>query len=147
MQVFNEQINGKNFKFKQMSVIDCLKVQQRLLRKISDIDYVINQIKSIGVESNFLEGLLPIFVTILQGFEPDELINFITEIFILAQLNTQQNDLSYIPTTLEKDFNTNFNGIFNVIFTILSKNYSSSDFFLTTPSQEVNQDTTQVIKK
>lgn len=138
MKIFDETINGKDFRFEQLSVVDSLKIQQTLLRNVN-IDFVIDKIKSISEDSNFLESLFPILLKVLQGFDPEQLVTFITDLFIKTKLKVAKTNGEFVFATLENDFKENFNSVFSLVIAILSKNYSNTDFFLNNAVTQVVQ--------
>ena len=112
-------IDGNQFKFKKLSAINALKFQQSLLNKLN--------VKELDLNIESTEGLINIFISILKGFDPDELINTITYLFEISESRVQEKNGEWGMIIIDKVFENNFNGVFALIFKIIEANYN--DFF------------------
>lgn len=124
-------VDGRQFEFELFSVIDGLKIQQKILRKVN-VKGIVSAFNSIdGIDS---DGILEAFMAVVSGFDPDELINLMTEIFEKAKAKIQKDSGEIEFFKLNETFKGNFNSSFILIFNILKANYSG--FF----SQVFSQD-------
>ena len=122
-------IDGNQFKFKKLSAINALKFQQSLLNKLN--------VKELDLNIESTEGLINIFISILKGFDPDELINTITYLFEISESRVQEKNGEWGMIIIDKVFENNFNGVFALIFKIIEANYN--DFFLKMQSNLITE--------
>lgn len=125
----SEQIGGSYFYFNKLNVIDALQIQQQIIQKIKLSKNLLSIIDEIGEEgNNDFASLISAFVGILQGFDPVELVNFITTVIEKANVKVEGTQGKTL-VSLNRDFENNFNGVFVLIFHVLKANYNF-DFFL-----------------
>lgn len=131
MERLTTSVSDKIFYFSKLSVIEALKTQQKLIRKMKIDKETMDIIKDIdlGGEGLGLETLFLLFVRLLQAFEPDELINFINEVVMICKVKVE-GDNGEQPVMLNRDFEGNFNNVFRLMFEVIKANYDFS-FFLT----------------
>lgn len=132
----SEQIGSKYFYFQKMNVIDALQIQQAILQKIKVDSNLLSIIDDIGKEDNDdIGGFFMAFVSIIQGFDKVELVNFITEVIEKANVKVEGSQGKTL-VSLNRDFEDDFNKVFFLLFHVLKANYNF-DFFLQNSATKV----------
>ncbi len=134
MEQLHTQVNNKYFYYTKLTAIDFLKLQQDLLQKVvvnqesMDILKSLDQLEDMAEFGTFL---IAMFIKVAQGFDRNELINFMTEVFQKAKVKV---DSSGGPTmvSIDRDFEENPNAVFELVVNVMKENwnFSNSSFFL-----------------
>ena len=138
-------VNDKVFYYSKIDAISSLKLQQKLIVKVNFDKEIIAMISEIDLEDKESSGtiMLLAFIRVLQTYEPDELINFMQEVITLYKIKIGcENGEQFV--SINRDFEGNFNSIFNLMYNVISENYKFNFFLTNKPSEEKKKNSVKV---